>query len=130
MAVVVRPFKPVEVEPAPFWETPWFATVLRNVVALLAVILVLFLAVRPAIRALTRRGEKAETDGEMGEGPMLVDQRMAGATGTVQPMSGDSERINAQIELAQRIVREKPDDALLALRRMLSEPQPNEGAVR
>ena len=130
VAVVVRPFKPVEVEPAPFWETPWFATVLRNVVALLAVILVLFLAVRPAIRALTRRGEKAETDGEMGEGPMLVDQRMAGATGTVQPMSGDSERINAQIELAQRIVREKPDDALLALRRMLSEPQPNEGAVR
>jgi flagellar M-ring protein FliF len=34
---------------------------------------------------------------------------------------GDRERLAAQIELAQRIVREKPDDALLALRRMLGD---------
>ena len=34
---------------------------------------------------------------------------------------GDRDRLAAQIELAQRIVREKPDDALLALRRMLGE---------
>jgi len=31
------------------------------------------------------------------------------------------DKLAAQIELAQRIVREKPDDALLALRRMLGE---------
>jgi flagellar M-ring protein FliF len=33
----------------------------------------------------------------------------------------DRDRLTAQIELAQRIVREKPEDALLALRRMLGD---------
>ena len=46
------------------------------------------------------------------------------------PDQPDRESLSAQIELAQRIVREQPDDALQALRRMLSEPAQIEGKVR
>jgi flagellar M-ring protein FliF len=42
----------------------------------------------------------------------------------------DREQLSAQIELAQRIVREQPDDALRALRRMLVAPKEAEGAAQ
>jgi len=41
----------------------------------------------------------------------------------------DREELSAQIELAQRIAREQPDDALQALRRMLSETRSTEGVA-
>ena len=45
------------------------------------------------------------------------------------PASGfDREDLDAQIQLAQRIAREQPDDAVQALRRMLAEPVPSEAA--
>ena len=63
VAVAVRAFKPaVAAEPAPFWETPWFATILRNGVALLSVLLVLLLGVRPLIKAFKREPAKADDD--------------------------------------------------------------------
>ena len=125
VAVVVRPFEVTEMEALPFWETPWFATILRNVVALIGVLLVLLLGVRPLIKAVSgRKKDPGEANGEGEE-----------AGGAIQPGSGrlsmmpdveigggsDRDRLAAQIELAQRIVREKPDDALLALRRMLGD---------
>jgi flagellar M-ring protein FliF len=117
VAVIVRPFLAAEVDAPPFWETPWFATILRNVVALLAVVLVLLFAVRPLLRAFTGGRERDAEDGEAGLQPRANTLTMipAGEPGA------DRERLAAQIELARRIVREKPDDALLALRRMLGE---------
>jgi flagellar M-ring protein FliF len=105
--VMVRPFEPLPEDGVPFWETPWFAGLVRNVVALLAVLLVLLLGVRPLVRALKREpgqggGGSAET------GPA------AAATAPA-----DAALLGRQVNLAQRIVEEKPDDALLALRQML-----------
>jgi flagellar M-ring protein FliF len=126
VALIVRPFKTTELDAPAFWETPWFATILRNAVALLAVLLVLLLAVRPMLKAFTRdrRTDEDETgfDGEPGRG------------GTLAVIGGDAgpdrDRLAAQIELAQRIVREKPDDALLALRRMLGDRRKEAEAAR
>jgi flagellar M-ring protein FliF len=128
VAVIVRPFQTAEVETQPFWETGWFATILRNAVALIAVLLVLFLAVRPVVKALTRRkdGEDQSADGEQ---QMMGERQALMSSGPVIEMP-DRERLSAQIELAQRIVREQPDDALQALRRMLVEPRANEGAAQ
>src|SRR5262249_29752040 len=39
VAVITRSFEPVPETNAPFYEAPWFATVVRNAVALLAVLL-------------------------------------------------------------------------------------------
>ncbi len=128
VAVIVRPFQAVEEEAMPFWETPWFATILRNAVALLAVLLVLLLAVRPMMKAFTRdkRAEAEDGDDEITPGQPRRNTTLA----VIGQDGPDRDRLAAQIELAQRIVREKPDDALLALRRMLGERRKDAEAAR
>jgi flagellar M-ring protein FliF len=127
VAVVVRPFQAAEIEAVPFWEAAWFATLIRYAVALIAVLLVLLLAVRPIVKALTSR-KGSEEEAPDGEAPAARGTALVPVTRTMlQPV--DREQLSAQIELAQRIVREQPDDALRALRRMLGGPR-EEGAVR
>lgn len=128
VAVIVRPFEAVGIEAPPFWETPWFATILRNVVALLAVLLVLLFGVRPLMKAIAGKRKDA-ADGE-NDGREAAPR--AGRLSIVTPADAgpDRDRLTAQIELARRIVREKPDDALLALRRMLGESRGDRGMAR
>lgn len=110
VAVMVRPFEPVETTALPFYEAPWFATVVRSVVALLAVLLVLLIGVRPLIRAL--RSDKGEPDAAtVADGTLPPAANAGGAV--------DAALLGRQVSLAQRIVEEKPDDALVALRQML-----------
>lgn len=128
VAVVVRPFQATEIEAEPFWQTGWFAMFLRYGVALISVLLVLLLAVRPVVKSLTGRkpdaGEAAEGQAATGSSLTLV----PAAASAGHPV--DREQLSAQIELAQRIVREQPDDALRALRRMLSTPREIEGPAQ
>lgn len=150
VAVAVRAFKPADVAPAPFWETPWFATILRNAVALIAVLLVLLLGVRPLIKALKKepapvevktarkrkKGEATDDEdedaGEAEEGAIeaVTADEVAQAIQPAQnPETGvvDAEALARQVSLAQRLVVEKPDSALVALKQMLKEPD-EEGA--
>lgn len=60
--VVTRSFEPVSDEALPFYETSWFAMLVRNGAAVLAVLLVLLLGVRPVINAI--RGDKPEKPGK------------------------------------------------------------------
>lgn len=126
VAVIVRPFDPPVAEEPPFWEAPWFAMVVRNLVALICVVLVLLFVARPIVRALTGRKDE---EGEQAEGEMTV--LPAGRRPALIAMNDepDREELSAQIELAQRIAREQPDDALQALRRMLSETRSTEGVA-
>jgi len=148
VAVAVRAFKPADVAPTPFWETPWFATILRNAVALIAVLLVLLLGVRPLIKALKRepapaeaksdkkgkKGEAAEDDEADEEAENSIEtvtaEEVAQAIQPAQnPETGvvDAEALARQVSLAQRLVVEKPDSALVALKQMLKTPE-EEGA--
>ena len=122
VTVMIRPFTEAVVDKPAFYETGWFAMVVRNAVALLAVLLVLLLAVRPALKMLKGKGAKNDKAG--------ADANAAnGAAQIMLPASGfDREDLDAQIQLAQRIAREQPDDAVLALRRMLAEPVTSEAA--
>jgi len=114
VTVVMRPFEKVEAEGIPFYETSWFGMAVRNGVAILAVLLVLLLAVRPAIKAL--RGPASKDD------PTVGGEDVPAVPGSSQALVAyDREALDSQIELAQRIARENPDDAVLALRRLLAE---------
>ena len=117
--VLVRPFEPVPDTALAFYEAPWFAMVVRSVVALLAVLLVLLMGVRPLIRALKR-----ETVGTPALGDDAADGEVA-ARRAVNPATGavDAALLGRQVGLAQRIVAEKPDEALDALRTMLGQPK-------
>ncbi|MBS0481450.1 MAG: flagellar M-ring protein FliF [Proteobacteria bacterium] len=111
VTVMTRPFEPVDAAALPFYEAPWFAMVVRSAVALIAVLLILLIGVRPLIRAL-RRDKTAPGDA------------VATADGGASPISPhgaiDAALLGRQVSLAQRIVEEKPDDALVALRHMLA----------
>lgn len=129
VAVIVRPFEPVALDPPAFWETPWFATILRNAVALLSVLLVLLLGVRPLLKML--RGDKPRADKDAkgnGDSEEQDGEALAGPDQEALPAPVDREQLAQQVELAKRIVREKPDDALIALREMLAGPPSAEEA--
>ena len=120
VAVVIRQFDATVTDPPAFYEAPWFAMVLRNVVALIAVLLVLMLGVRPLARALKRQpadeaAGRLEREGA-GEGDAL-------ARTTADPVSGaiDAALLSRQVGLAQRMVAEEPESAVATLRQMLRE---------
>jgi len=131
VAVVVRSFSPVVVEPAKFWETPWFATIVRNVVALIAVLLTLLLGVRPLIKALKRdpapvAAARDDEDDETGDEDDADEKPDRPSISALTPRAGaniDPEVLSRQVGLAQRLVLEQPDSALAALRQMLKEPE-------
>ncbi|MGN6356241.1 MAG: flagellar basal-body MS-ring/collar protein FliF [Novosphingobium sp.] len=122
VAVVVRKFDKVAEEGVPFYEASWFADVLRYGVGLLGVLLVLLLGVRPLIKAF--RPDKPalgeSIDGAASDGPSLSGlgtppiPAMAGSIA-----SNDPELLSKQVSLAQRMVEEQPESAVIALRKML-----------
>lgn len=116
VAVLARPFEPVIDTPVPFYEAPWFPLALRAGLGLLAVLLILFLVVRPAMKALKREPRAAEPAAP-GDPDLPAPADAADAQSA--PAADDSALLGKQVELAQRLVEEKPEDALVALRRML-----------
>ena len=111
--VMMRPFEPLEDTTMPFYEAPWFAMVVRSLVALIAVLLVLVMGVRPLVRALKRTPTEPADGAEPGT-PVAL-----------RPPAGtavDAALLGRQVGLAQRIVEEKPADALVALRALLTQP--------
>jgi flagellar M-ring protein FliF len=119
--VVVSKFDPTEIEPLAFYEEPWFALALRTAAALIAVLLVLLLGVRPLIKRMFGAGEKS-ADGEDDE---PQEEREPGA-----PDSDDGHdhatngqrQLPRQVELARRLAATQPDRAVEALQRMLAPP--------
>ncbi|WP_338466862.1 flagellar basal-body MS-ring/collar protein FliF [Novosphingobium sp. ZN18A2] len=126
VAVAVRDFTPIDVEPVPFYEAPWFAMVVRNTVALLAVLLFLLLGVRPLIKALRR--DPANVAKGSGNGG---DDAKDPSRPAPDPITGavDAALLHRQIGAAQRLVEEKPDHAVAALREMLQAQPQHEGAA-
>lgn len=119
VAVMVRSFQTIEMEQPQFYETAWFATLVRNGVALLGVLLVLLLGVRPLLRMLSRGSQRTSEAAPALAGPSNSD--------TAAPASGpdpiDRSLLNRQVGAAQRLVEERPDRAVIALRQMLNQPQ-------
>lgn len=149
--VVMRKFEPVGESATPFYEAPWFAMVVRNGAALLAVLMVLLLGVRPLIRAMRgdkpapkkRKGRKNSRLGEDGEtedgpdalgpiaerslealvpaGSLPLRPEIPGADGLDIDLRR-ADLLSRQVNLAQRLVTERPDNAVAALRQMINEP--------
>ncbi|MCT2398169.1 flagellar basal-body MS-ring/collar protein FliF [Novosphingobium mangrovi (ex Huang et al. 2023)] len=141
--VLTRAFEPMSKEPVSFYETGWFAMLVRNGAAVLAVLLVLLLGVRPMVKALrgdkpakAKPAESSETaeDGESedetdGADEAVEDGQPAMPSLSHRPNAEDisieinrSDLLTRQLDLAQRLVNEQPASAVAALRQMLNEP--------
>lgn len=136
--VVASKFEPADLTPPAFYEEPWFAMLVRYGTALIAVLLVLLLAVRPLIGKL--RGGGGGAKGKSGDGAAADEAPLALAAndeeagegggaplGTtdngVPPMSLDTD-LPRQVELARRLAAQQPERAVEALQRMLEAPEP------
>ncbi|MCB2076681.1 MAG: flagellar M-ring protein FliF [Novosphingobium sp.] len=124
VAVITRKFEPVSEEPLPFHETAWFATVVRHSVALLAILLVLLLGVRPLVKAL-RREPAAANSGD--DEPALIEAGDGSDSQSSPPAAANEPMLlGEKVDLAQRLVTEQPDRAVAALRQMLKTPEPDD----
>lgn len=130
VSVVSRKFRPAAIGETPFWEASWFATALRNGVALIAAVMFLVFGVRPLVKSLNA-GSGAKTTVQRadpsGDPPEALDG------GAIEPEHSDTTTgqdnhartaFAQKVDLVRRISREQPDDALHALRAMLSAPEP------
>lgn len=124
--VVASKFEPADLEPPAFYEEPWFAMLVRYGTALLAVLLVLLLAVRPLIGKLKGAGNKGNEN--PGDDAALA---VTGADGDLEdndPPIGAADNGTAladlprQVELARRLAASQPERAVEALQRMLEAP--------
>jgi flagellar M-ring protein FliF len=138
--VVASKFEPADLAPPAFYEEPWFAMLVRYGTALLAVLLVLLLAVKPLIGTLRGGGAKAKTkrkgkgkgdDAAADDGGPLAladgdeDAAAEGNTPLGNPESGVAlEDLPRQVELARRLAAQQPERAVEALQRMLEAPEP------
>ena len=119
VTVVSRKFSTnaaAEAEGIPFYETPWFAMVARNVTALVIALLVLLLGVRPLARALMRRRDDARAPGA----PMGAPDGVQLPTPvSPQMLAGSGLSLGDRVGLVRDFTRENPARAALAVRDMI-----------
>lgn len=119
VTVVSRKFSTnaaAEAEGIPFYETPWFAMVARNVTALVIALLVLLLGVRPLARALMRRRDDARGAGA----PMgAADGVQLPTPVSPQMLAGSGLSLGDRVGLVRDFTRENPARAALAVRDMI-----------
>ena len=122
--VVASKFEPVDLEPPAFYEESWFAMLVRYGTALIAVLLVLLLAVRPLIGKWKGKGDASAATGA--DTPLAVTdhsdddaaRRTLSGADTGTPLAD----LPRQVELARRLAASQPERAVEALQRMLEAP--------
>jgi len=123
VAVIASTFDPVLAESPPFYETAWFATILRHAVALIAVILAIVFGVRPLVKNM--RGAGGKDDAEQEEDVTAANDpggelTAPGANPALAQFAQAS--LREQVELARQLAAERPEHAAQTLRRMLASP--------
>ncbi|MFN4020609.1 MAG: flagellar basal-body MS-ring/collar protein FliF [Erythrobacter sp.] len=127
--VVASKFEPGDLEAPAFYEQPWFAMLVRYAAALLTVLLVLLLAVRPLFGKLKGKGKDAAAAPAGAADTVLPAPGNAGAdhlaTADVLPAMAAASALGdlpRQVELARRLATSQPERAAEALQRMLAAP--------
>lgn len=134
--VITRAFEVAPETALPFYETSWFAMLVRNGAAVIAVLLVLLLGVRPMVKAVRgdkvrsakgKKGKKAKGLAEDENEPAALEAPAIPAERPVIPGTEEEEEyvpraelLNRQITLARGLVAENPGGAVQALRQMLN----------
>jgi flagellar M-ring protein FliF len=125
--VIVRNFAQTEFQEPAFYETAWFATILRYAVALIGLLLVILLGMRPILQSLRASRRPAPVEAE----PLMfpIETRTEEA-GELEPAREAIDRslLNRQVGAAQKLASERPDKAVIAIRQMLTQARAGEPA--
>lgn len=124
--IAVSAFDAREIEPLEFYEESWFATIIRYVAALIAVLLVLLLGVRPLIaRTKSKAGGKDEAPDGNTDTPAGLSADSPDAPDANIAATDPHADLPEQVRLARTLANEQPERALEALQRMLQPPADN-----
>jgi flagellar M-ring protein FliF len=117
--VMVRSFAENEIAAPEFYETSWFASLVRYSVTLLGLLLVLLLGVRPLLRALKRGPGDAGQIASVRALPTAGERTAANSPQAHDAI--DRSLLNRQVGAAQKFAEERPDRAVVAIRQMLNQ---------
>jgi flagellar M-ring protein FliF len=121
--VVVSAFGKTEIAEPAFYEQAWFGDILRYGTALIAVLLVLVLAVRPLIAQARAKVPGAPADDAGPQTDALAVEAAAGAAiGGSALAATSADPLTQQMERARSLAAQEPDRAVQALQRMLEAP--------
>jgi flagellar M-ring protein FliF len=121
--VVASKFEPASLDAPAFYEQPWFAMLVRYGSALLGVLLVLLLAVRPLIGKLRGRGAAAASAADDAAVPLVATgDELSRDPPSGAPAAAALGDLPRQVELARRLAASQPERAAEALQRMLAAP--------
>lgn len=138
VAVVSRPFDGIdttESEGQPWYEAGWVAMLARNLTALAVAAIVVFGAVRPLVKSVVKRRDKAAAAEDAAAQAAAIG--LPGpAAGTLQPASGamalealDGARgYDDRVQAVRSFTRDNPERAALAVRDMMRADAPKEAA--
>ena len=116
--VVASAFQATEMAPMAFYEQPWFATLIRYVAALVAVLLVLLLAVRPLLKSIRSAAVAEAPDSAVEEVARRTPKERPDLEATqLSPIEQSS--FTEQVQVVRQFAATEPDRAADALRRML-----------
>lgn len=134
--VVASKFEPADLEPPAFYEEPWFAMLVRYGTALIAVLLVLLLAVKPLIGRIRDKKSPAagSAPGAMGEVSAAGEGAADGRDPALLDAPGDDtdtalDDLPRQVELVRQLAAQQPERAVEVLQRMLDAPDTPEPAA-
>lgn len=131
VTVIARRFENAEGADTPFYETGWFARLLRIGGAIVIALLVVLLGLRPFLKSLRQRKDASVP-------ALQVQQDVANAAApegdgkllAIMDAAARRDDLNRKVGLARELIDEKPDDALAALREMLGKkPASRSGAL-
>lgn len=137
VTVMGSAFDEVVAEEVPFYESWWFDLALRYGGAFVALLLLIFLGVRPLLKRLKQpeaasegdeESEDDDEDEEVSDDEADGDANSEGLDAAGQPKAIANDGVavdsSAQIELARQLAVSQPDRAVAALQRMLAAPLP------
>lgn len=121
VTVISRQFAGVgESEAPPFWEASWFPVLARNLTALVIALLVLFVGLKPFLRALSKKKEPGAA-AAAGSDPAAPDAPAAAAgrdAVTIERLES-AMSYDEKVKLVRAFTRENPARAALAVRDMI-----------
>lgn len=115
--VMVRSFAETDIAEPAFYETGWFASMVRYGATLIGLLLVLLLGVRPLLRAMFKGKSASRSSSGTAEA------RPSSSNGPEAPHSDAIDRslLNRQVGAAQKFAEDRPDRAVVAIRQMLNQ---------
>lgn len=116
---------PESLEPPPFWTQPWFWDVVKQILAGIFILILIFGVIRPVVRNLMARGADDEEGSDLDDlgdtEDLFGDDKVTLASMDDYSLPGASEGYERQMDALKALLAEDPGRVALVVKRWLAE---------